>query len=317
MRALLKHTEPKRTSDLASQVGLITKTAGRILDDLALLGIANRTKMSSADNSPDLWEATPWLREYWPSPPEKVRQKRTRGREGEPLGRALDVFGRWLHVDDDAPVLAVAATVIANLEVGDPVWLLLVGPPSSGKTEILQSITGLSYVASAATITEASLLSGTSAKERARDATGGLLRQICEFGILLAKDFTSVLSQNRDTLRAAMSAMREVYDGAWHRPVGTDGGKVLRWEGKCGFIGGVTPSYDRYGAITNALGDRFVLLRLPEVDPDKQARAALAQAKHERQMRAELAEAMTTLINSSAPRTSLSHFRKGKPSRDR
>ena len=257
--------------------------------------------MSSADNSPDLWEASDWLREYWPAPPEKVRQKYHQGWKGTPLGSALDVFGRWLHMDDHAPVLAVAATVVANLEAGDPVWLLLVGPPSSGKTEILQSVAGLDYVASAATITEASLLSGTSAKERAHDATGGLLRQIGQSGILLAKDFTSVLSQNRDTLRAAMSAMREVYDGAWHRPVGTDGGKVLHWKGKCGFIGGVTPSYDRYGSITNALGDRFVLLRLPEVDPDKQARAALAQAKHERRMRAELAEAMTTLINSSAP----------------
>jgi hypothetical protein len=42
---------------------------------------------------------------------------------------------------------------------------------------------------------------------------------IGEFGILLCKDFTSVLSQNRDTAKQAMAALREVYDGSWDRPV--------------------------------------------------------------------------------------------------
>lgn len=59
-----------------------------------------------------------------------------------------------------------------------------------------------------------------------------------------------------------MAALREVYGGSWDRPVGTDGGRVLRWAGKCGFIGGVTPSYDRYASVVNALGDRYLGLAL-------------------------------------------------------
>lgn len=212
------------------------------------------------------------------------------------INDALATFGKWLHMDDAAPVLAVAAVIVANLADGDPVWLLVVGPPSGGKTEILSSAAGLPYIVPAAIITEAALLSGTSTKERAADATGGLLRQIGEFGILFAKDFTSVLSQNRDTAKSAMAAMREIYDGSWDRPVGSDGGKVLHWAGKCGFIGGVTPSYDRYGAIVNALGDRYLLLRLPDVDAEHQAHAALRSSEHEKTMRAELAAAMTGLI---------------------
>ncbi|HSS23988.1 MAG TPA: DUF3854 domain-containing protein [Mycobacterium sp.] len=215
------------------------------------------------------------------------------------LDDALAVFGRWLHIDDSAPVIVTAATVVANLTEGDPVWTLLVGPPSGGKTEILSSLLGLPYIVPTATITEAALLSGSPQRERTKDATGGLMRQIGDFGILLAKDFTSVLSQNYDTAKRAMSALREIYDGRWDRPVGTDGAKVLHWHGKCGFVGGVTPSYDRYYSIVNTLGDRYALLRMPEVDPAKQARAALAQAEHEKQMRAELAEAMTGLIASA------------------
>lgn len=213
-----------------------------------------------------------------------------------PLNDALTVFSKWLRLDDTAPVLATAAAVVANLADGDPVWLLIVGPPSSGKTEILQSVSGLDYVVSAATISEAGLLSGTSKRERAKDATGGLLRQVGDFGVLLAKDFTSVLSQNRDTAKAAMAALREVYDGDWHRPVGTDGGRILHWSGKCGLVGGVVPSYDRYSSIVNTLGDRFMLLRLPDVDAASQGHAALMQTEHEKQMRAELAAAMTGLI---------------------
>jgi hypothetical protein len=77
--------------------------------------------------------------------------------------------------------------------------LLLVGLSSGGKTEILLACSPLDYIIPTAAITEAALLSGTAPRDRARDATGGLLRQVGDFGILLCKDFTSALSQNRDT----------------------------------------------------------------------------------------------------------------------
>lgn len=220
---------------------------------------------------------------------------------GGPLQDALDVFGRWLHLEDPAAVLLTAAAVIANRAEGDPVWLLLVGPPSCGKTEILRSLGGLEHVHPVAALTEASLLSGSPRREKAAGATGGVLRQVGQFGILLCKDFTSVLSQDRAAARSALAALREIYDGSWDRPLGTDGGRVLHWEGKCGFVGAVVPSYDRYSVIVNTLGDRYLLLRLPSPDPERQAHAALANMGHERQMRAELAEAMTGLIGSVDP----------------
>ena len=68
----------------------------------------------------------------------------------------------------------------------------------------------------------------------ARADEGGdrrLLRQVGTFGVLLCKDFSSVLAQNKDARAEAMAALREVYDGDWHRPVGTDGGKVKRVQG--------------------------------------------------------------------------------------
>ncbi len=213
------------------------------------------------------------------------------------LDDTIAVFRRWLSLDDPSAVYAVAATLVANRAPGDPVWLLLVCAPSTGKTEILSAATRLPWVLSAAKVTEASLLSGSSRRDRKKDSTGGLLRQIGEFGVLLCKDFTSVLAQNHDARGEAMAALREVYDGSWDRPVGTDGGKVLSWRGKCGLIGGVTPALDQYGQVLTSLGDRFVLLRMPDVDVDEFGAAALRHGEQEHQMRHELREALAGLVD--------------------
>ena len=41
----------------------------------------------------------------------------------------------YLQLDDPWVVDVALATVVANTLDGDPLWLLLVSPPSSGKTE--------------------------------------------------------------------------------------------------------------------------------------------------------------------------------------
>jgi hypothetical protein len=213
------------------------------------------------------------------------------------LSEAVDVFGRWLHMTDPAPLYAVAAAIAANLADGDPVWLLLVGAPSTGKSEILGAATPLSFVHPAAKVTEASLLSGTPSRERSKKATGGLLRQIGAFGILLVKDFTSVLAQNQDTRNQALAALREVYDGRWDRPIGSEGAQVLTWAGKCGLVGGVTPDLDRFHQVISLLGDRFLLLRPAAPDSDSAGRKALEHLGRETEMRGQLAEALGGLIH--------------------
>lgn len=207
-----------------------------------------------------------------------------------------ETFRRWLHLPDLGPLYALLGAVAANRLEGDPVWLLLVGPPGGGKTELLNTLGGVPDTYPAATITEAALLSGVPRKEHAQGAKGGLLREIGDFGIIVAKDFGSVLSMNRDARALLLAALREVYDGSWTRYVGQEGGRQLHWEGKVGFVGGVTPTIDRHHAVMGAMGERFIFYRLPEADPEQQARRALEHAGKEKQMRAELGEATAALI---------------------
>lgn len=222
-----------------------------------------------------------------------------------PLEQALATFRRWLHLPDVDPLLAVAATAVANRSAdASPVWLLVIGPPSAGKTEQIGGLVNLPEAVLAATVTESALLSGTSLKERAANATGGLLRQIGDRGLIVMKDFTSVLAQNRDARAAALGALREVYDGSWSRPVGSDGGRLLTWRGKVGVVAGCTNAYDRHHSVISQLGDRFLIVRLAvDEDPDAAALsiglAALAHAEDEHRehtMRAELTAAICGLV---------------------
>ena len=209
-----------------------------------------------------------------------------------PLDQLLLVFDKWLHLPDHGVVEITLATIAANRIEGDPVWLLLTGPPSSGKTEVLNTLRKLPDMYWASTLTEAALLSGTSSKEVADDATGGLLREIGPFGILALKDFTSVLSMNRDRRKSLLAALREIFDGEWSRHLGTDGARTLRWDGKLGLLGGVTSAIDSCHSVMSEMGHRFALYRLPKTDPQAQAERAIQKTGLESQMRAELADAV-------------------------
>jgi len=188
---------------------------------------------------------------YQPDPESAIRVAAVH--EPRPLDDVVATFRRWLHLPDCGALYVAFATVVANRMPGDAVWLLLVAASSSGKTEILFSLSGLDEVEPAATLTEAALLSGVPRKDVTASATGGLLKKIGAYGILTLKDFGSVLSMHRDARSAVLAALREIYDGSWDRPVGADGGRTLHWDGKLGLIAGVTTVVDSHHAVMDSL----------------------------------------------------------------
>jgi hypothetical protein len=208
------------------------------------------------------------------------------------LATLEQTFQRWLYMPDLGPLHTYLGTIAANRMAGDPVWLMLIGGPGWGKTETLLSGAKLPAMHIAATLTEASLLSGTRKSERSPEAKGGLLRQIGSFSFLVLKDFTSILSMNRDIRTGLLAALREIYDGSWTRHVGVDGGLELSWRGKLAVIAGCTGTIDGYHAVIGAMGERFIFYRWPPVNAQEQARSALALLGKETRMRAELSAAV-------------------------
>jgi hypothetical protein len=211
------------------------------------------------------------------------------------IDQTLAVFQHWLLLPSLNPVYAVLGTLAANILPGDPVWLGLIGPPSSAKTEILNSLSQLSGVVQAATLTVGGLLSGTPKRQRASGARGGLLNQIGGFGIIVLKDFGSILSMHAETRAEVLAALREIYDGAWTRHLGTDGGRTLSWRGKIGLLFGSTGVIDSHYAVIGAMGDRFLFSRLAP-DDDQFERALEHRGAATMQMRQELARAVAGLF---------------------
>jgi hypothetical protein len=151
------------------------------------------------------------------------------------------VFTKWFgtEYDLDAATAAMAAAASERLD-GDPLWLLIVAGPGGAKTETVQPLAGCGAYVTSTISSEGALLSATPHKQRQKIATGGLLRKIGDHGTLVIKDFTSILSADRNTRASVLAAIREVYDGRWERNVGTDGGQTLTWTGRIVIVAAVT-----------------------------------------------------------------------------
>jgi hypothetical protein len=211
------------------------------------------------------------------------------------IENTLKIFREWLQLDNDVPVLAVLGTVAANMLPGDPVWLGLVAPPSSAKTEILVTLAKIPNTELVGTLTPAGLLSGTPRRHHAPGARGGLLQKIGAFGFIVLKDFTSILSMRPDSKGEILGALREIYDGHWSRAVGADGGRILSWSGKIGLLFGCTKVIDNQHSFIQQLGERFLYCRL-KPDPDQFLHASKHIGVKTAQMRKQLIEAVADLF---------------------
>lgn len=226
------------------------------------------------------------------------------------LAAVHKTFRRWLgdSYDLDALDAVLAAAAVRSID-GDPVWLLVISGAGNAKTETVATLAGLTRTFITSTITsEGALLSATPAKETGPKATGGLLRRLGDNGLLVLKDFTTILSMSRDSRAAVLAALREIYDGKWERNVGTDGGRSISWEGRLVLVGAVTSAYDAAHSVIAAMGDRFALVRMDSADPDGRRSSgmqALANVGKEVLMRKELSACITELFEHQRPAESV------------
>ena len=221
------------------------------------------------------------------------------------LADAHTAYLQWFGDDYDLGAQnAVLCAAAAGRLSGDPPWLLVVGGSGAAKTETIAPLSAAGAVTVSTISGKAALLSGTPAKSRAKNATGGLLRTIGGSGLLVVKDFTSILSMNRDTRALVLAALREIYDGHWSRNVGTDGGATLTWHGRLVLVGACTTAWDSAYQVVSTMGDRFVLVRLRSDDRSRRRAGlqAMANVGEERSMRSRLSGVTAKLLEAAAAR---------------
>ncbi len=195
-----------------------------------------------------------------------------RRRQPSALETVHAAVGEAMHVPDLGYVDLILGAIAANRLPGDTVSVLLVGPPSSGKSEMLQACSGLPEFWAVSTVTVPGLLSVAPTAGRS-GGTGGLLKEIYKsggHGVIGIRDMSTMIESHDWSEVSAF--LRDVLEGYAQRAGGADGGKRVNWKGRVAIIGAVTEAIDRRGGMSE-LGDRFVQFRLGAVTDEDEAQA--------------------------------------------
>lgn len=201
-------------------------------------------------------------------------------------------FREYFCMEDSTALKVSLATVAVNRADGDPLWLLIVGPPSSLKTEIIRSLSHVPGIHPMSSLTPKTFASGDP-----KDKKASLLLRLPSNPILTLKDFGSVLSMQRDSRQELMGQLRELYDGEFQKEFGN--GIRISWKGKLGLIAGVTDIIETYHSVHQTLGERFLFLRTEIEDRQEAGRRALQHKGFELGIRHDITKTVSAFF--SAP----------------
>jgi hypothetical protein len=213
--------------------------------------------------------------------------------QAEALAEARRVTLKWLELKDADVIDTALATVIANRADGDPVWVLLVGAPSTGRSEILRGFSGCEGVHPLGGFTANTFASGF---EQSKSC---LLETLPDHTTLVIKDFGSLLTMRREDRGLVLQQLREIYDGQYRKDYGN--GKVVDWKGTMGLLAACTSAIENYHAVIGELGNRYVLYRceLGQEARESVALKALEDEGVEGEMRREMGEAFKNAVENA------------------
>lgn len=179
---------------------------------------------------------------------------------------------KFQYFEDTSVVdVSLASLIATQHNVGDPIWLIIIGASSGGKSQILRplSLTNPKTIHRVDDLTENTFLSA-----KAGDEKNSLLHRIGKRGIIAISDLTVLFSKNSEARNAILAQFRMIYDGEMTKQSGnsTEGNT---WKGKIGVISGSTPSiYAKFEEVAD-MGERFIYYRMKEYDPQKATEIAL------------------------------------------
>lgn len=177
-------------------------------------------------------------------------------------------FKKAFLIVDDGIVGLLVDTILANQMDLDPVWLFLVAPSSGGKSELISSLNDIEVGGQKLIYPISDLTTNTFASgQKKKGKETSLLHKMPPGGIMTFKDFTSMLSKNRDARTEIMGQLREIYDKEYVKRTGT--GDDITWRGKVGAVAGATEVVYDYQEDFAAMGDRFIMYSIKQ--PERRA----------------------------------------------
>lgn len=180
----------------------------------------------------------------------------------------------YMKDENDGVLDVILAVTISTWTGNDGIWLLLIGGPSTGKTECLNIITSLPFVHTISTLTENTFLSGMKLKA---GQEASLLHRVGPKGVLVFKDFTTVLGLRDDRRTEILNQMREIYDGKIVKSTGN--GEDNNWEGKINVLAATTEVIYSESNKQAANGIRFFNYVMPKMTMEEEMNMAKRSKK--------------------------------------
>lgn len=187
------------------------------------------------------------------------------------IAQLQEMWDETFLIEDKGVLPVFLAAIIGNQLDQDPIWLHLIAPPSSGKTEFIDSLKyvkrfGKDLVFPISDLTVNTFASGSN--RGGKDTS--LLNEVKRGSIITFKDFTSMISKEPIAQKAIMGQLREIYDKSYVKRTGN--GKKIIWEGKVGIVTGCTQVIYNQSEEFAAMGDRFIMYQIKQPDQMKAMR---------------------------------------------
>lgn len=174
-----------------------------------------------------------------------------------------------LLLEDEGIVRMVTACAVgAKMDIS-PIWLMLVAGSSGGKTAFISALSGLDFVHEISDLTINTFASG----QRATQGKETSLLMKLSGGMMSFKDFTSIISKNKEARREIMGQLREIYDGQYTKRTGNSCDVV--WKGRVGAIAGCTEVIYYNMQEMAAMGDRFIMYAFKQPDRKELAKRSI------------------------------------------
>lgn len=195
----------------------------------------------------------------------------------EPLIRLHKAFQTQYILTDTDVVDTLVGWTIGNRERGIPIFLLLVGPPSSLKTKLASVFAeALPDASLVGDLSDKTLLSGFEKGEKGNQSL--LLKlQARGIGLFVNKEFGSLYSMRWETRLKVLNQLRELFDGEISFARGS--GAEIHWEGFVGFLGCSVPVIDKKQLVMGKLGDRFLMYRMKAENRGRASRMAIREGR--------------------------------------
>ncbi len=209
---------------------------------------------------------------------------------------------KWYPRLDRDALRVLAAAWLANEEVlgfADPLWFVLVAPPSSLKTVAIVALADATDGYILDTLTPNTFLSGYSGEPGKK---ASLLHRLGQRPNVFIKDFSGILEKKKYDRNEILGQLRQIWDGRFCKPTGSGEGQE-EWKGRMRLIIGMTPTIDVYAALHTSLGERFLGFRYSVADGEQVelALSALRNRYNGDQARKEMVDAFREAIELAKP----------------